>query len=82
VFYVLIIVIAIIVIAIVSQRSNSAEVKMDSMNNEKSTTSQIQSETENKENLLEYQEEKPGVINADNVSDVIAALRRRKEKQE
>ena len=48
-FYVLIIVIAIIVIAIVSRRSNNAETKMDSMNNEISTTSQIQSETENKE---------------------------------
>ena len=48
-FYVLIIVIAIIVIAIVSRRSNNAEIKMDSMNNEISTTSQIQSETENKE---------------------------------
>ena len=39
-------------------------------------------ETENKENLLEYQEKKPGVINTDNVSDVLAVLRRRKEKQE
>ena len=48
-FYVLIIVIAIIVIAIVSRRSNNAEIKMDSMNNEISTTSQMQSETENKE---------------------------------
>ena len=50
-FYVLIIVIAIIVIAIVSRRSNNAEIKMDSMNNEISTTSQIQSETENKERI-------------------------------
>ena len=33
---------------------------------------------ENKENLLEYQEEKPGVINDDNVNDIIAALRRKK----
>ena len=41
-----------------------------------------QAEAENKENLLEYQEKKPGVINTDNLSDVIAALRRRKEKQE
>lgn len=49
---------------------------------EKMYTRVRQTETENKENLLEYQEEKPGVINADNVSDVIAALRRRKEKQE
>ena len=37
-------------------------------------------EAENKENLLEYQEEKPGVINSDNVNDIIAALRRKKEK--
>ena len=50
-FYVLIIVIAIIVIAIVSRRSNNAEIKMDSRNNEISTTSQIQSETENKERI-------------------------------
>ena len=35
-------------------------------------------ESENKDNLLEYQEEKPGVINRDNVNDIIAALRRRK----
>ena len=40
-----------------------------------------QAESENKEILLEYQEEKPGVITGDNVSDIIAALRRRKEKQ-
>ena len=38
-------------------------------------------EAESKENLLEYQEEKPGVINSDNVSDIIAALRRRKERK-
>ena len=37
-------------------------------------------ETENKENLLEYQEEKPGVITEDNVNDIIAALRKRKER--
>ena len=36
-------------------------------------------EAENKENLLEYQEEKTGVINGDNVNDIIAALRRKKE---
>lgn len=41
-----------------------------------------QAEAENKENLLEYQEKKPGVIDQDNASDIIAALRRRKEKQE
>ena len=35
-------------------------------------------EAKNRENLLEYQEEKPGVITGDNVSDIIAALRRRK----
>ncbi len=40
-----------------------------------------QAEAENKENLMEYQDEKPGVINSDNVSDIIAALRRRKDKQ-
>ena len=40
-----------------------------------------QAEAENKENLLEYQEEKPGVITGDNVHDIIAALRRRKEQK-
>ena len=40
-----------------------------------------EAEAKNRENLLEYQEEKPGVITGDNVSDIIAALRRRKEKQ-
>ena len=40
-----------------------------------------QAEAENKENLLEYQEAKPGVITGDNVSDIIAALRKRKERQ-
>lgn len=40
-----------------------------------------QAESESKENLLEYQEIKPGVVNADNVSDIIAALRKRKEMQ-
>ena len=39
-----------------------------------------QAEAENRENLLEYQKEKPGVVNNDNVNDVIAALRRRKKK--
>lgn len=42
-------------------------------------TSVRQEEAENKDNLLEYQEEKPGVINNDNVNDIIAALRRTKE---
>ncbi len=40
-----------------------------------------QAEAENKENLLEYQEEKPGVITGDNVHDIIAALKRRKEQK-
>ena len=40
-----------------------------------------EAEAENKENLLEYQEEKPGVITGDNAGDIIAALRRRKERQ-
>lgn len=39
-----------------------------------------QYELENKENLLEYQEEKPGVIDGDNVDDIIAALRRKKNE--
>ena len=37
-----------------------------------------QAEAENKENLLEYQAEKPGVINDDNANDIITALRRKK----
>ena len=40
-----------------------------------------QYELENKENLLEYQDEKPGVISEDNVDDVIAALRRKKKEK-
>ncbi len=40
-----------------------------------------QAEAENKENLLEYQEDKPGIITEDNVHDIIAALRRRKDRQ-
>ena len=40
-----------------------------------------QAEAENKVNLLEYQEEKPGVITGDNVHDIIATLRRRKDQQ-
>ena len=36
-------------------------------------------EAENKENFLEYQEEKPGIINGDNVNDIIAVLRRKKQ---
>ena len=35
-------------------------------------------EAENRENLIEYQNEKPGAIQSDNVNDIIAALRRRK----
>lgn len=38
-----------------------------------------QAEVENKETLLEYQEAKPGVITPDNVNEIIAALKKRKE---
>ena len=41
-----------------------------------------QTEIENKENLLEYQDEKPGVITGDNINEIIAALRKRKGSQE
>lgn len=37
-------------------------------------------EAENKKVLVEYQENKPGVINSKNVDDVLAALRRRKKE--
>jgi len=40
-----------------------------------------QAEAENKEILLVYQEEKPGVISNDNVNDIIAALRRKNEDE-
>lgn len=40
-----------------------------------------QAEAENMENLLDYQDEKPGVIQKDNVDDIIAALRKRKENR-
>ena len=36
-----------------------------------------QAESENREILLEYQEEKPDVITEDNVNDIISALRKR-----
>ena len=36
-------------------------------------------EAENKENLLNYEEEKPGVVNVDNVNDVISALKKKKQ---
>ena len=35
-------------------------------------------EAENKEILIEYQEEKPGVLNSDNINIVIAAVRKKK----
>ncbi len=38
-----------------------------------------QMEAENKELLLEYREEKPGVITDDNANDIITLLRKRKE---
>ena len=41
-----------------------------------------QAEAENKENLLEYQEEKPGITCNDNVNDILAAIRKKKEKTE
>lgn len=38
-----------------------------------------QIETENKDNLLNYEKEKPGVINGDNVNDIIIALRKKQQ---
>lgn len=38
-------------------------------------------EAENKGILIEYQEEKPGVLNTDNASSIIAAIRKRKVEQ-
>lgn len=35
-------------------------------------------EAENKDILIEYQEEKPGVVNSDNADSIIAALRKKK----
>ena len=46
---------------------------------EKMYTRARQYEADNKDSLLEYQEEKPGVINGANVDDVIEALRRKKQ---
>ena len=37
-----------------------------------------QAEAENKENLIEYQKDKPGVIKKNNINDIIAALKKRK----
>ena len=41
-----------------------------------------QYEAENKDNLLEYQNEKPSAISVDNVNDVIEALRRKKNQSQ
>ena len=38
-------------------------------------------EAENKDILIEYQEEKPGVMNSDNVNSIIAAIRKRKSEE-
>lgn len=38
-------------------------------------------EAENRETLLDYQEEKPGVIRNDNVNDILAAIRKKKTKE-
>ena len=38
-------------------------------------------EAENKNILIEYQEEKPGVLNSDNASSIIAAIRKRKGEE-
>ncbi len=40
-----------------------------------------QYEADNKENLIEYQDKKPGVITGDNVNDIIEALRKRKAEK-
>ena len=39
-----------------------------------------QAEAENREDLLEYQEEKPGIISNDNVNEILAAIRKKKEQ--
>ena len=39
-----------------------------------------QQEKANRDNLIEYQENKPGVTNKDNVDDIIEALRKRKKQ--
>ena len=39
-------------------------------------------EAENREILLEYQEDRPGIINGDNVNDIIAALKKRKNNEQ
>lgn len=38
-------------------------------------------ESENKDILVEYQKEKPGVIKSDNVSSILEAIRKRKNRQ-
>jgi len=37
-------------------------------------------EVDNKEILLNYQDEKPGVVNKDNVNDILNVLRKKKKK--
>ncbi|MBQ4435899.1 MAG: hypothetical protein II879_07370 [Clostridia bacterium] len=41
-----------------------------------------QAESENKESLLEYQEQKPGIITEDNVNAILTAIRKRKESND
>ena len=37
-------------------------------------------ETENKEILIEYQEQRPGVMNRDNVNQILKAIRKKKDQ--
>ena len=41
-----------------------------------------QMEAENKDILLQFQDDYPGVTNTDNVSDIIAAIRKKKDQKE
>ena len=54
------------------------EKALEDGNYEKMYTLARQYEADNKETLLEYLDEKPRSINADNVNDVLESLRKRK----
>ena len=59
---------------------NYLEKSLEDGNFEKLYFRTRQFEAENKDNLLEYQNVKPDIINVDNINDVIAVLRKKKNQ--
>ena len=61
---------------------NYLENVLEDGNYEKLYSRTRQFEAENKDNLLEYQNEKTDIISVDNINDVIAALRKKRNQTE